>query len=112
MTFSLSPCICLVYISLFLSSKWPIPGWSYQIYRVLFMVYIVVWMTMNTTWQVDSIGALYLIYLTNWSFIVLTVYGIVAALSSVFFFCGGKKGQKTTADVCNVEEGIVNPSFG
>eukprot|EP00057_Strongylocentrotus_purpuratus_P000938 XP_001187320.2 PREDICTED: protein rolling stone [Strongylocentrotus purpuratus] len=95
----------------FARSQWPIPGWSYQIYRVLFMVYLVVWMTMNTTWQVESIGALYLIYLTNWSFIILTVYGIVAALSSVFFFCGSKKRQKTTADVCKVEEGIVNPSF-
>nr|XP_054767521.1 protein rolling stone-like [Lytechinus pictus] len=95
----------------FARSQWPIPGWLYQIYRILFMVYIVVWLTMNTAWQIEGIGGLYFIYLTNWSFIVLAFYGIVAALSSVFFFCKGKKRQRTTADASRMEDGAINPSF-
>ncbi|XP_072164282.1 protein rolling stone-like [Diadema setosum] len=66
-------------------SQWPIPTYVYIVYRSLFMIYLVIWDTLNVCLGIASLGARQLLYLTNWSFHVLTLYGIVGALSSAVY---------------------------
>ncbi|XP_071491361.1 protein rolling stone-like [Diadema antillarum] len=66
-------------------SQWPIPTYAYIVYRSLFMMYLVVWDTLNVCSGTATLGARQLLYLTNWSFHVLTLYGIVGALSSAVY---------------------------
>lgn len=62
------------------SLKWQ---WMYVLYRWIVMVYFLAWLivTVVQTGQFSSQGAKYLIYLTNWGFIMLNAYFLVAAVS-------------------------------
>lgn len=79
------------------------------------MVYIVIWDTLTTVEGVQSLGASCLIFLTNWSFHLLAIYGLVAALSSVYYYCKtyhGEDDSMAERDPKDAEEGIANTAFG
>ena len=63
-----------------------LPEGNWQIlfltYRWLTSVYVLVWLVQG----IAGIGSKYFIYLTNWSFLLLTLYLFVAAISSTLKF--------------------------
>ena len=69
----------LMFLQLLPEGNWQI---LFLMYRCITSVYVLVWLVQG----IAGIGSKYFIYLTNWSFILLTLYLFVAATSSTLKF--------------------------
>lgn len=88
------------------SFKWPMSDETYQSYRFFFMVYVVVWDIITATYSiVYTIGRYHLVFLTNWAYHLIAVYGVVAAFSSRHFARTTASGSRSSLDVDNSKEG-------
>jgi hypothetical protein len=70
--------------SLFTKAQWKWPGIIYVIYRIIMALYFVVWIILSGVWQYPWTNSQenrikWLIYLTNWSFLFLTLNTMLQA---------------------------------
>ncbi|XP_071804654.1 uncharacterized protein [Asterias amurensis] len=95
-------------------AKWPLQSILWCIYRLFLAIYMTVWLIIIlVAWgeppyysQADS-KAKWLIYVSNWSFLVLIMYLITFAIGNIYYHF--KNGCRSTSDGVDPEMGEENP---
>ena len=74
--------------------QWKWPPIIYVIYRLVVAIYFLIWLVLSGS--IGSNGPWWFLYLTNWSFLMLTLVTVVQATTAMYDYI-----QTFTGRICN-----------
>ncbi|XP_033628041.1 protein rolling stone-like [Asterias rubens] len=68
---------------LFATSQWPLHPFIFLAYRIFLALYLLVWLLLHIS-RTSPFGGFF-VFLTNWTFTVLTIYAVSSCIGAVYF---------------------------